>query len=108
MNGNNQSWQYQPPGQPPGGVYYPQPPRGRSTATLWWFLAAAFAVTIFITLAVVIHSVGTGPAAPTAPPVDQASYQAGYKMGQWWMTEWTPSDGGNHAWTVVSGVVTNP
>ena len=46
MNGNNQYWQYQPPRQPPGGVYYPQPSRRRSTARLWWFLGAAFVVTV--------------------------------------------------------------
>ncbi len=47
MNGGYQNWQYQPP--------------RRSTAWLWRFLGAACAVTIFVTVAIMIHGVATAP-----------------------------------------------
>jgi hypothetical protein len=82
MNGSNPYWQYQPPRQPPGGVYYPQPPRGRSTVRLWWFLGAPFAVTIAIVAVILVSMGNSGPSAPPPPPRDQASYQDGYNEGQ--------------------------
>lgn len=80
MNGSNPYWQYQPPRQPPGGVYYPQPPRERSTVRLWWFLGAPFAVTIATVVVILVSMGNSGPSAPPAPPRDQASYQDGYNV----------------------------
>jgi hypothetical protein len=92
MNGSNQYWPYQPPGQPPGGVGGMPPAQSsprRSTAWLWSFLAATFLVAVCITIAFAIHGLSTSATSQptqtvqptetqTVQPTTSPAYQAGY------------------------------
>jgi hypothetical protein len=79
VSGGNQYWQDQPPGQPPSGVSYPQPPQRRSTVRLWWFLAATFLAAIVLTLTIVLVESHSTYRPPT--PRNEESYSLGYQDG---------------------------
>jgi hypothetical protein len=108
---------------------WPPASTGRSTVRLWWFLAAAFAVPIVITIAVVIHGLRTGatsatsaptqtvqptetqsPSTSRAPQVDTTSqsYRDGYAMAKVAMDDTGLDATAHHPWQVLGGVVTNP
>jgi hypothetical protein len=88
VSGDDQYWQYQPPGGV-GGMPPAQPPRRRSTVRLWWFLAATFLVAVCITIAFAIRGLSTSATSQptqtvqptetqTVQPTRWPAYQEGY------------------------------
>jgi hypothetical protein len=62
--------------------YGTQPSQRRSPVKLWWFLVAAFAVLVCITVLIAIHALSTGPAQPTETTQTEAPAITG-SLSEW-------------------------